>query len=290
MDRYADSPPRLRLFDSHFFRFPLPFLLRDQRAAQRRRRSTQKVRFCDDFFFFVILFFFRCLLSIQRASQSLTNIWSHFSCIISIIATLLSLHYYVDSPSEPSGLHREVLLSYRFLFGQSSSSRKLFGQLLNHSSSSVAVKAAAKSGHHFITSSNVIIDDSDLFLAIICISPFLSRKRRLDFSRWGKPSPLFSNNIFPFSALDLNGQLQESETYSTRDDFTVFGPRLLTLQHYNMRQQPSKVKDLWRDRRNPLQWYTFWAVLLIGDVSILLAMLQLLINVVQLYFIVWPLP
>ncbi|KAI9780927.1 MAG: hypothetical protein M1816_002619 [Peltula sp. TS41687] len=82
----------------------------------------------------------------------------------------------------------------------------------------------------------------------------------------------------------------ESETYLARDDFTVFGPRLLRLQHYNMRQQPSKVKDLWRDRRNPLQWYTFWAVLWIGGASIVLAVLQLLVGVAQVYFAARPLP
>jgi hypothetical protein len=39
---------------------------------------------------------------------------------------------------------------------------------------------------------------------------------------------------------------------------------------------------LWRDRRNPLQWYTFWAVLVVGGVSILLSFLQLVVSVAQL--------
>jgi hypothetical protein len=51
-----------------------------------------------------------------------------------------------------------------------------------------------------------------------------------------------------------------------------------------MRQQPSKVTDLWRDRRNPLQWYTFWAVLWVGGASIVLAVLQLVVSLVQTVF------
>jgi len=90
-------------------------------------------------------------------------------------------------------------------------------------------------------------------------------------------------------ALNLNNQLQESDTYSARDDFAVFGPWLLSLQHYNMRQQPGKRKDLWWDYRNPLQWYTFWAVLWIGGASIVLAVLQLVVGIVQVYFAVPPL-
>lgn len=30
----------------------------------------------------------------------------------------------------------------------------------------------------------------------------------------------------------------------------------MAVQQYNPRQQPSRVRDLWRDRRNPLQWYS----------------------------------
>lgn len=104
----------------------------------------------------------------------------------------------------------------------------------------------------------------------------------LSFFRREKHLSLLPSSIFPFSALDIDNQLQESDIYSVRDDFPILGARLLILQHYNMRQQPSRVRDLWRDRRNPLQWYTFWAVLWIGGVTIVLAVLQVLVGVVQI--------
>ncbi|KAJ5817136.1 hypothetical protein N7447_009369 [Penicillium robsamsonii] len=37
-----------------------------------------------------------------------------------------------------------------------------------------------------------------------------------------------------------------------------------------------------RPRRNPLQWYTFWAVLLVGGLANILAVLQLLVAIVAL--------
>ncbi|KAH0556662.1 hypothetical protein GP486_005534 [Trichoglossum hirsutum] len=204
----------------------------------------------------------------------------------SITAKLFPSYYYADSPQEPSALYREVLLSYRLLFGQSLSSHKLLDQLLSQSSSSTATANHHRS--HSPSSSDAIIDDIDPFLPTICTSPLLSRWSYLSFTHRKKPSPLFPGTIFPSSVLDLNDQLQESDTYSARDDFTFFGPRLLTLQRYNMRQQPSKMKDLWRDRRNPLQWYTFWAVLWIGGATLVLGLLQLLVGIAQTYLAARP--
>lgn len=207
----------------------------------------------------------------------------------SITTKLLPSYYYADSPRDPSAIYREILLTYRLLFGQTSRPRKLLGQQIDR-----LPAAATTHGHHATISqsspcsSDGIADEMDPFLATICTSPLRLGWCHLSFSRRRKPSASVPSTIFPSSALDLNDQLQEPDTYSARDDFPVFGSRLLTLQHYNTRQQPSKVKDLWRDRRNPLQWYTFWAVLWIGGASMLLAVLQLLVGVAQLYFAIRP--
>lgn len=70
--------------------------------------------------------------------------------------------------------------------------------------------------------------------------------------------------------------------YRSRDDFPLLGDRLLALQTYSNRLQPNKLRDLWRDRRNPLQWYTFWAVLLIGGGSLIASILQLVVSIAML--------
>lgn len=80
------------------------------------------------------------------------------------------------------------------------------------------------------------------------------------------------------SAVDgQHGKLVEQDVYSTSLDFPLLGPRLLRLQDFDARQQPVRVRDLWRDRRNVTQWYTFWAVLVVGGLTIVLGILQLLV-------------
>ncbi len=65
------------------------------------------------------------------------------------------------------------------------------------------------------------------------------------------------------------------------------GPRLIKLQQFSARQRPSKLTYLWRDRRNPLQWYTFWAVSLLGGGANILSALQLAAGIAQLKASLW---
>lgn len=155
-----------------------------------------------------------------------------------------------DSQADPYSAHREILLSYRLLFAQSRRSRRLISHELDKSRSQGKL---------------------DPLLRILSVTSLPSLHSRLP------------RGLFPHSTLNAEGMLQESDTYSAREDFPSFGYRLLILQRYNLRQQPSRVKDLWRDRRNPLQWYTFWAVVWVGGISIVLSVLQLLVGAAQLY-------
>ncbi|KAL8861044.1 MAG: hypothetical protein Q9178_002557 [Gyalolechia marmorata] len=148
-------------------------------------------------------------------------------------------------------LHQEVLMSYRLLFGQSRSARKLAMASLR------LLKEESP-------------DEYDLLLGLVCAQPCNVKIRSLPLSLW------------PVSCRSLEDTLQEETAYSSQDDFPMLGQRLAKLQQFNLRQQPSKLRDLWRDRRNPLQWYTFWAVLIFGSASLLLAFLQLCVATAQL--------
>jgi hypothetical protein len=147
--------------------------------------------------------------------------------------------------------YQEILMSYRLLFGQSPSARKL-------------VKASLR------VLEEKDPDEYDPLLDLLCAQPCNNKIRGLPLSLW------------PISCRSYEDTLQEENAYSLQDNFPMFGQRLAKLQDFNLRQQPSKLRDLWRDRRNPLQWYTFWAVLIFGSFSLLLAILQLIVAVAQL--------
>lgn len=85
------------------------------------------------------------------------------------------------------------------------------------------------------------------------------------------------------SCRSSDNELLEDNTYSAQDDFPVYGPRLLKLQEFIRRQQPRDLHDLWLDRRNPHQWYTLWAILVLGGFSIFLTLLQTSIAILQVY-------
>lgn len=152
-----------------------------------------------------------------------------------------------------------MLLTYRVLFGQSSQSRTLASKLIQ--------QLRASSG------------DVDPFLSTICTTT--TTKSHL-LQRFANPE--LPGDLFPATILDIEQRLIESDTYSSGDDFPHFGSRLLAVQQYNLRQQPRRIRDLWRDRRNPLQWYTFWAVLWVGGITIVLALLQLAAGIIQTYY------
>lgn len=146
-------------------------------------------------------------------------------------------------------------MSYRVLFAQTRGSRRLAGAALED-------LKLHKGVQHY-----------DSLLELVCTTSL----KNLMQDDLGK-HPM----LWPVSCRTFEDVLQEQDTYSSQDDFPLLGQRLVKLQEFNLRQQPSRLRDLWRDRRNPLQWYTFWAVLVVGGLSLLLAMLSLGVAIAQL--------
>lgn len=159
-------------------------------------------------------------------------------------------------------LEQEIILSYRLLFGQDGKSRNVAREEVCRLKNKCA-------------NQNV-----DAMLVDLC-------ERKYEYgSLWWKAYDKvlqgYPSEIWPTTCRTMEGHLQQSDVYSARDDFPRLGSRLIKLQQFNLRQRPSKLTDLWRDRRNPLQWYTFWAVVLVGGVANILAALQLLVALVEL--------
>ncbi|RJE18831.1 hypothetical protein PHISCL_08832 [Aspergillus sclerotialis] len=159
-------------------------------------------------------------------------------------------------------LEQEVILSYRLLFGQDGISRKLAHEEIYALKQSRANQSV------------------DTMLSDLC-----ERKYKYGYLWWKSYDRVlrgYPPNVWPITCRSIEGHLQQSDVYSARDDFPRLGRRLIRLQQFNLRQRPSKLTDLWRDRRNPLQWYTFWAVVLVGGVANILAALQLLVSIIDL--------
>jgi hypothetical protein len=70
--------------------------------------------------------------------------------------------------------------------------------------------------------------------------------------------------------------------YDVEIDFPFFGSKLDLINARLSAERPIGVKELWRDRRDSLQWYTLWAVLFIGGFGVVLSLCQTAIGLAQL--------
>lgn len=79
------------------------------------------------------------------------------------------------------------------------------------------------------------------------------------------------------TVLDVQGSVFRSQ------EFPHYGGRLRTLQRHIDRHRPRRILDLWRDRRDPEKILTLWAVLIFGMISIVLSLVQTILNGVQVW-------
>ncbi|KAA8650151.1 uncharacterized protein ATNIH1004_002832 [Aspergillus tanneri] len=135
-----------------------------------------------------------------------------------------------------SQLLREVLLSYRLLFGQSAKSRRLFRQIF---------KPSEKHGSLF-----------DSLLPLVC-----TRKQ------------------FPIASTSIVG---DRPVYFAARDFPVLYERIELIAKELKDARPNSIGNLIRDRRDTLQFWTFWLVSIVGGLSILLSLIQVVLQGVQL--------
>jgi AraC-like DNA-binding protein len=63
--------------------------------------------------------------------------------------------------------------------------------------------------------------------------------------------------------------------------FPIFAIRLRQLRHYMDNQKPTSFRQLWIDKRDSLGYYTFSALIVIGVLGILLALVSLAVSIAQ---------
>ncbi len=137
---------------------------------------------------------------------------------------------------------REVLLSYRLIFGQDPKSWNSFRKMI----------PTLEDGWDC---SDKQSDDRDPMLRILCCSSYKSPSARRIYQEIA-----VSDDVSPY--------------YYPDSDFPFLGRRILNLQAFVSGRNPHNWRALWHDRRNVAFWWTFWAVLFIGGGTIFLGVLQ----------------
>jgi hypothetical protein len=74
---------------------------------------------------------------------------------------------------------------------------------------------------------------------------------------------------------------QIRETFYSSSDFPIFSARLVDIDRFINSIQPNRISSLWEDRRDMLRWYTFWAVIILGVLSLVIALVQTGIGAAQ---------
>lgn len=152
-------------------------------------------------------------------------------------------------PHPSYSLHREVLLSLRFILGQTRKSRKLaFRRALS------TLRAEERDGAFGV----LLHGKMDRLLSTpSSLSPDMMSN-----------TPIGEDFLTPWT------------------DCPLLAERLLELQKYSSMQKPTKTSKMIRDKRDLIRWYTLWVVLLLGGMGVVLSALQLAVSCAQLAYAV----
>ena len=95
-----------------------------------------------------------------------------------------------------------------------------------------------------------------------------------------REEPLLPSDINRGASSHIGSQAPFFDSQS----FERFGPfedRVRILDAYMKSKKPSTLRGLWRDRRDSLQWYTLWVVIIFGGLSLLIALFGLAMTAAQ---------
>lgn len=92
-------------------------------------------------------------------------------------------------------------------------------------------------------------------------------------------SVLCSGN-WPF--LSSTSAPRSSGVYYLSRDFPMMQSKLDFLNTIIQHKEPRSFSQLWKDKRNTHQWYTFWAIIFYGTLGLVIALAQLAVAVIQL--------
>ena len=91
-------------------------------------------------------------------------------------------------------------------------------------------------------------------------------------------SHLCHTHIHASSADGNHPRLTQVASYK---QFPTYERNIRILKSYMAQQRARTLRDLWRDRRDTLSWYTFWAVLVVGGAGLILTLASLGVSTAQ---------
>jgi hypothetical protein len=121
--------------------------------------------------------------------------------------------------------------------------------------------------------------------AILFASKDSLKKRVLAYSR--VPQPGWASDVAAKDHQEWycgNGPLRKKVAEKSQFryiDFPIFEDRLRQLRHYMDTQKPRNFRQMWKDKRDTSNYFTFWAVMIFGSLSVLLALLSLAVSIAQ---------
>lgn len=63
--------------------------------------------------------------------------------------------------------------------------------------------------------------------------------------------------------------------------YHIWRNRLRIIKAHIDNQKPKGIRGLWVDKRDSLQWYTFWAVVFVGSIGLVLSLLAMAVSIAQ---------
>jgi len=166
---------------------------------------------------------------------------------------IMSTHGHEKEPVvHTAEFFREILLTYRALFGQDDRSFRAF----QHAMPSFDL--------NWDFSARDPLEVSDPMLPLLCGKCWTVPEARCVYE-----------DIDAGAVRDF---------YDSNEDFPILGQRLLQLQLFVKEYHPRTLRGLLRDRRDPAFWYSFWTnqtLLLFGCLTILICLLQLVFQIWQ---------
>ena len=104
-------------------------------------------------------------------------------------------------------------------------------------------------------------------------------RANIESKRW------YQKNLKRYPNLDPKaGDLTMASKDRVLDEYTFWKERLeIIVEAYN-KSEPKALPQWWNDRRNKVQWYTFWIAALVLLLTIVFGLIQSITGILQVYY------